>query len=121
METYIQNGIYGEGIVYVLKTIEDWDIYEKLSRDKDPDFLKYNPNFFSFKEEFKKYIGKIWQDKKQLRYKYNGIPVYVEYKIIAIEDNKPWMDWYWVAQNVDDERDIQYINGLLPIEDDIKL
>ena len=111
MEIYRQNGIYCEGDVYVLKTMEDWDEYEKVCREKDQDFLKWNPNFFAFKEEFKEFIGKIWKDKDQLRYTYNGEPVYVEYRVIAIEDNKPWMDWYWVVQNVDDDRDIKYILG----------
>ena len=109
MEIYRMKGIYGEGDVYVLKTIEDWDEYEKLCREKNSDFLKYNPNFFSFKEDFEKYIGKIWKDKDQLRYTYNGVPVYVEYKVIAIEDNNPMMDWYWIVQNVDDDRDIKTI------------
>ena len=109
METYRMKGIYGEGDVYVLKTIEDWDEYEKLCRERNSDFLKYNPNFFSLKEDFEKYIGKVWQDKEQLRYTYNDEPVYVEYKVIAIEDNNPMMDWYWIVQNVDDDRDVKSI------------
>ena len=109
METYRMKGIYGEGDVYVLKTIEDWDEYEKLCKERNSDFLKYNPNFFSFKEDFEKYIGKVWRDKDQLRYTYNGVPVYVEYKVIAIEDNNPMMDWYWIVQNVDDDRDVKSI------------
>ena len=109
METYRMKGIYGEGDVYVLKTIEDWDEYEKLCGERNSDFLLYNPNFFSFKEDFEKYIGKVWQDKEQLRYTYNGVPVYVEYKVIAIEDNNPMMDWYWIVQNVDDDRDVKSI------------
>ena len=109
MKTYRMKGIYGEGDVYVLKTIEDWDEYEKLCKERNSDFLKYNPNFFSFKEDFEKYIGKVWQDKEQLIYTYNGEPVYVEYKVIAIEDNNPMMDWYWIVQNVDDDRDVKSI------------
>ena len=109
METYKMKGIYCEGDVYVLKTMEDWDEYEKLCREKDPDFLKWNPNFFSFKEDFKKYIGKTWEDHSQLRYTFNDIPVYEEYKVIGIEDNNPMMDWYWIVQNVDDDRDIKSI------------
>ena len=109
METYRMKGIYGEGDVYVLKTIEDWDEYEKLCRERNSDFLQYNPNFFSLKEDFEKYIGKVWQDKEQLRYTYNDEPVYVEYKVIAIEDNNPMMDWYWIVQNVDDDRDVKSI------------
>lgn len=102
----------GEDDVYVLETLEDWDEYEKILKDIDKDFItRYNPNFYSFKEEFKQYIGKIWQDKNQLRYRINGKPVYVEYKVIAIEDDNANLDWYWVVQNVDDDRDIKYING----------
>ena len=109
METYRMKGIYGEDDVYVLKTMDDWDEYERLCREKDPDFLKWNPNFFSFKEDFKKYIGKTWEDHNQLRYTFNDIPVYEEYKVIGIEDNNPMMDWYWIVQNVDDDRDIKSI------------
>ena len=110
MKTYTTKGIYGEDTVYVLETLEDWDEYEKVLKDIDKDFItKYNPNFYSFKEDFKKYIGKIWQDKDQLRYRFNGVPVYEEYKVIAIEDDNANLDWYWVVQNVDDDRDIKYV------------
>lgn len=122
MEVYKEKGIYDmEGDVYVLKTLEDWDEYEKICREKDPDFLKTNPNFFQFKEDFKKYIGKIWQDKTKIRYLFNGVPVYVEYKVIALEDNNPWLDWYWIMQNVDDDRDIKRVTAVLDIKYDIKL
>ena len=124
METYKMKGIYGEGDVYVLKTMEDWDEYEKMCREKDTDFLKWNPNFFSLKEYFKKYIGKTCEDHNQLRYTFNDIPVYEEYKVIGIEDNNPMMDWYWIVQNVDDDRDVKsilansydLINGLVDYE-----
>ena len=122
METYKMKGIYGEGDVYVLKTMEDWDEYEKLCREKDPDFLKQNPNFFSFKEDFKKYIGKTWEDHSQLRYTFNDIPVYEEYKVIGIEDNNPMMDWYWIVQNLDDDRDVKSILvNSLDLKDGIKI
>ena len=124
METYSMKGIYGEDDVYVLKTMDDWDEYERLCREKDPDFLKWNPNFFSFKEDFKKYIGKTWEDHNQLRYTFNDIPAYEEYKVIGIEDNNPMMDWYWIVQNLDDDRDVKSIlvnscdlvNGLIDYE-----
>ena len=112
MKIYKEKSLFipgAEGNIYVLETMEDWDEYEKILKDEDPDFLKWNPNFYSFKEDFKKYIGKIWQDKNQLRYMFNGEPVYVEYKVIALEDDDPNMDWYWVVQNVDDDRDIKYV------------
>ena len=98
-----------EDKVFVLETLEDWDEYEKFLKEKDPDFLQSNPNFYSFKEDFKKYIGKIWQDKTQIRYCFNGVPVYVEYKVIALEDDNANWDWYWVVQNVDDDRDMKHI------------
>jgi hypothetical protein len=110
MKTYVAKGIIGEDTVYVLETLEDWDEYEKILNDIGENYIKEcNPNFYSFKEDFKKYIGKIWQDKNQLRYKINGKPVYVEYKIIAMEDDFANLDWYWVVQNVDDDRDIKYV------------
>lgn len=112
MKIYKEKSLFipgAEGNIYVLETMEDWDEYEKILKDEDPDFLKWNPNFYSFKEDFKKYIGKIWQDKNQLRYMFNGEPVYVEYKVIALEDDDPNMDWYWVVQNVDDDRDIKRV------------
>ena len=112
MKIYKEKSLFipgAEGNIYVLETMEDWDEYEKILKDEDPDFLKWNPNFYSFKEDFKKYIGKIWQDKNQLRYMFNGEPVYVEYKVIALEDDDPNMDWYWVVQNVDDDRDVKRV------------
>ena len=112
MKIYKEKSLFipgAEGNIYVLETMEDWDEYEKILKDEDPDFLKWNPNFYSFKKDFKKYIGKIWQDKNQLRYMFNGEPVYVEYKVIALEDDDPNMDWYWVVRNVDDDRDVKRV------------
>jgi len=113
MKIYKEKSVFhpnAEENVYVLETLEDWDEYEKYLNDKDPNYIpQCNPNFYSFKEDFKKYIGKIWQDKNQLRYTYNGVHVYVEYKVIAIEDDDAMLDWYWVVQNVDDDRDIKHI------------
>ena len=99
--------------------MEDWDELERIKRSKSPEFPKWTPAFFDIKEDFRKFIGKIWQDKEKLRYLYNGEPVYVQYRIIAIEDNDPMADFYWVVQNVDDDRDIKYINVLTPIRNDI--
>jgi len=107
MRIYTHKGIYGEGESYVMETLEDFDEYEKILKDRDS--LKYNPNFYEFKEDFKKYIGKIWEDRDNIRYCFNGTPVYPQYKLIAIEDDSPNADWYWVAQNVDDDRDFKYL------------
>ena len=109
MKTYTCNGLYGEGTVYVLESLEDWDEYEKICKEKDPEFPKWNPNFYHIKEEFKEYVGRIWEDHEQLRYTLNGIPVYKEYFVKGIEDNGPMMDWYWIVENVDDPEDIKHI------------
>ena len=112
MKIYANKGIYGEDTVYVLETLEDFDEYEKIQKKMDPDFIKkFNPNFYEFKELFKMYVGKIWQDKNQLKYRLNGKPFYEEYKIISLEDDYSNMDWYWVVQNIDDDRDIKYVLG----------
>ena len=97
MKIYKQKGVYGEGDVYTIYSLEDWDEYEKICKEKNPEFIKYNPNFYYFKEDFIKYIGKIWQ------YENEG------YKVIGIEDNEPMVDWYWILQNVDDPEDIRYV------------
>lgn len=63
MKTYKQKSpfiIGREENVYVLETLDDWDEYEKYLNDKDPDYIpQCNPNFYSFKEDFKKYIGRF--------------------------------------------------------------
>jgi len=101
MKIYMQKGIIGgEEPVYRLETLSDWDEYENILKEKDPDFAKkWEPNFYSFKADFEKYIGKIWIDKN------TGL----EYKVVAIEDDYANMDWYWVVQNVDEDMDIKYI------------
>lgn len=108
MKTYDAKGIYGEGTVYVMEKPEDFDEYEKILGKEC--IKTYNSNFYSFRDEFKEKIGTWWEDPKQFKYMYNGEPVYVRYKIIGLEDNKPWADWFWIVQNEDDPRDIRYIN-----------
>ena len=110
MKKYKCKGLlYGEGPVYVLESLEDWDEYEKICKEENPDFIKLNPNFYAIKEEFKEYIGRVWEDKSEIRYKLNGKPVYKEYYVVGVEDNCSWMDWYWILQNVDDPKDIKNI------------
>lgn len=106
-----------EGTVYVMETPEDFDKYAEMLGDEC--IRDCQPNFYVFKDEFTKYKDRIWQDKSQLRYEFNGMPKYEEYKVIAIEDNTPCYDWYWVVQNTDDERDIKYINVLMFDPDDL--
>ena len=110
MKKYKCKGLlYGEGPVYVLESLEDWNEYEKICKEENPDFIKLNPNFYAIKEEFKEYIGRVWEDKSEIRYKLNGKPVYKEYYVVGVEDNCPWMDWYWILQNIDDPKDIKNI------------
>lgn len=98
MKTYTTKGIYCEGTIYVMERPEDFDEYEKiLGKER---IETYNPNFYSFRDEFREKIGTYWEDPKQ----------HVRYKIIALEDNNPWADWYWIVQNEDDPRDVRFIN-----------
>ena len=96
------SGLYGEGIVYVINSIEDFDEYAKVTN-------KSKEKIDKLKERFNKYIGKIWQDFNKPLDIVDGVQQYMEYKIIGLEDNIPYRDYYWVVQNVDDERDIQYV------------
>lgn len=119
IESYELDCVDGGSSVYVLRTLKDFDEYEKLMKKEDPEFSKWNPNFYHLKQEFEEYIGKTWQDKEQLRYTYNGIPFYVEYTVIALEDSVH--DWYWIVENVDDARDIRYVNaGCNDLKDGLK-
>ena len=50
MKVYTEKSAIIPGIeddVYVLETMDDWDEYERILKEKDPDFLKWNPNFYS--------------------------------------------------------------------------
>ena len=63
-----------------------------------------------FNKSYKEILNDLIDTAKELGCEsFNDIPVYVEYKVIAIEDNGPMMDWYWIVQNVDDDRDIKNI------------
>ena len=96
------DGLYGEDIVYVINSIEDFDEYAKVTN-------KSKEKIDQLKERFNKYIGKIWCDYEKPLEVVDGVQQYMEYKIIGLEDNIPYRDYYWVVQNVDDERDIQYV------------
>lgn len=111
MKTYVEKCPFHPGkpecTNYVLYTLEDWDEYEQILKAKG-DFLKWNPNFYSFKEDFMKYIGKIWSNEHYYFHTKKGKPV-GKYKIIGMEDSNSMQDWYFLAQNIDDDRDIEYI------------
>ena len=104
-----ENGICGLQNVYTLETLEDWDEYEALCLKKDPEFFKWNPNFYLFKKDFEKYIHKHWYDKDNIRYKLNDEPVYNEYEVVAIQDDDSMADWYWYLKNVNNPNDIKYL------------
>lgn len=98
MNIRTEDGLYGKGNVYSLYSLEDFDIYENYLKTIDSDYIKkYNPNFHSFKEDFKKYVGKLWNITKN-----------ETYRVIGIEDDDSMGDWYWVLENVENPSDIIY-------------
>lgn len=98
MNIRTEDGLYGKGYVYTLYTLEDFDIYENYLNTIDNDYIKkYNPNFHSFKEDFKKYVGKLWSITKN-----------ETYRVIGIEDDDTMADWYWVLENIENPSDIIY-------------
>ena len=94
MKVFEETGIYGKGHRYVIETVEDFDEWRDLHKDS------YGTNRFADEMigDFRQCIGKNWKDPK------TG----TLYKVIGLEDNEAYMDWYWIIQNVDDERDMQY-------------
>lgn len=98
MNIKIEDGIYGKGYVYSLYSLEDFEIYENYLKTIDSNYInKYNPNFYSFKEDFKKYLYKFFAYKDEL------------YKVIGIEDDDAMSDWYWIIENVNNSKDIKYV------------
>lgn len=84
---------YREDNVYLIERIEDFEEWRQLHKNS-------NGNRFAdeMEDEFRQYIGKTWINPKTGNH----------YKIIGLEDNNAWMDWYWVIQNIDDDRDISH-------------
>lgn len=99
MRTHQENGIYGIGTVYVLEKVEDFDELAAAKGYSLEDLDKH-PNLSSFKEDFIKYIGKIWVDKSDSDIKL--------FRIIGLEDNEPMADWYWVVEYVNDKSIVKY-------------
>ena len=118
MKRYTGTGPYGEGDIYVLESLEDFDEY-----------LKINPNtslsptgwWNVCKNAFAKYGGQYIDDNAQLRYMLNGKGVYVRYKLLGLEVNDPWSDVYWVLENEDDSRDIKHILDLKDFSPDLEI
>lgn len=117
MKKYRDTGPYGEGDIYVLESLEDFDEYLKI----DPNTSLSPTGWWNVcKNGFAKYGGKYIDDKSQLRYMFNGKGIYVRYKVIGLEVNDPWSDVYWVLENEDDQRDVKQIFGLRMLDPDIK-
>ena len=81
----IEDGIYGRGNVWRFYTIEDAEQHDKESR-----------SWKLVLEYMRQYLGKDWVDKK------SGD----KYKIIGIEDNEPYCDYYWILE--DESHKIRY-------------
>lgn len=89
MESLIEKGFYGEqGYVYRFYTIEE--------------MLTHNTkcgNWPFILQQAEKYLGCIWVDR-------NG----VVYKIIGVEDNNAWLDYYWILEDCNGDRKYMLVN-----------
>ena len=99
MEHTIENGIYGEGDVWRFYTVEEAEQHTKKS-----DAWSY------IIEQMKKYLGKTWLDKKDIIYYYNNDPRYREYKIVGVEDNESFCDYYWILEGQGGKTKYELIN-----------
>ena len=97
MEHTIQNGIYGEGDIW-----QFYDIEEAEQHKGNSSSWKY------VVEQMKQCLGKIWLDKKDILYFYDDTPIYREYKIIGVEDNEPFCDYYWILEDQRHPRSRKY-------------
>jgi hypothetical protein len=88
MQHTIGNGIYGKGNIWRFYTVE-----EAEKHDEESESWKY------VIDHLKKYLGKTWVDRKTVLYKIYGKPVCKEYKIIGVEDNEPYCDYYWILED----------------------
>lgn len=88
MEHTIKKGIYGEGNVWRFYTIEEAE--------------QHNTESASWKhcvERMKDCLGKTWISIEGS-----------EYKIIGLEDNKPYLDYYWILENESGDRRYELTN-----------
>lgn len=99
MKTYQEKGIYGTGTVYLLEKVEDFDELATIKGCSLEELDKHS-NFSSFKEDFIKYIGKLWVDTSDSDIKL--------FRIIGLEDNEPMADWYWVVEYVNDKSIVKH-------------
>lgn len=87
MDHTIEKGIYGEGEVWRFYTVEEAEQHKSTS------------SWQYVIEQMKKYLGKTWVSNKEVMYYFNNEPRYMEYKIIGVEDNEPYADYYWILQH----------------------
>lgn len=94
MEHIRQKGIFGrEGDVWRFYMVEEAEAHKS---DEG--------NWGHILENFRKYIGKKWVDKRNVLYELNGTPVYKEYKLIGVEDNNAFLDYYWILEDENGNR-----------------
>lgn len=99
MEHIIEKGIYGEGNIWRFYTVE-----EAEQHDTKSEIWKHNIG------RMKEYLGKFWLDKNDILYYYNNEPRYRKYKIIGLEDNEPYCDYYWILEDETGKRKYELAN-----------
>ncbi len=100
MEHTIEKGIYGEGNVWRFYTVEEAEQHDKKSA-----------SWKHCVEHMKDCLGKFWLDKKDILYYYNNEPRYRKYKIIGLEDNEAYSDYYWILENEFGDRKYELTNS----------
>ena len=105
MKKYFADGPFGHQPVYVLKNLDDFREYKKLLGEEG--IRRLLPNFYTIRKRFKKLCGTIV---KQESYDENNNVVSTDYKVIGIEDNYAYSDWYWILQDINDPKIITYVN-----------
>lgn len=99
MEHFKVNGLYYNDYV--------WRFYSIDAAEKH---ITSCPNWKIILDDFKKIFGKTWRDKNVIRYVFNGVPVYREYRIIGLEDNNSFADYYWILENENGLRRYENVN-----------
>jgi hypothetical protein len=87
MEHTIEKGIYGKGDVWRFYTVEEAEQHNTKSES-----WKY------IVEQMKDCLGKTWTGRGY------------EYRIIGLEDNEPYLDYYWILENESGDRIYELAN-----------
>ena len=88
MEHTIENGVYGKGNVWRFYTVEEAEQHNPKSA-----------NWQHCVERMKDCLGKTWSAIEGR-----------EYKIIGLEDNEPYLDYYWILENESGDRRYELTN-----------